>query len=630
MAGATECAACPWTLAGRTGNKSPFHFLGEKFVSTVNTVPAAVQSPQVTAPVTAADYGFIPDGWHFDKTGHVLRDGLTDEDGKDHPPAVVIPYSVRLVNVTMEPEGLQFETWTDQRGWRAVAILGSEMSDQRSLARVLGGQGMPMRPNYAKRAVELMPTWTESLRARNQGSITTNGSGWEYENGTPAAFSYGKVRSNCAGDRPAIISDAVTQAYYTPCGSLDVWRQAANMVIEQKVPALQAIIAAAFGAVFMDFTGENGLLMCFRSTESGRYKSSAMKVGCSVFGHPTLSMGGLKDTINHIVQKFATMKHIGSFWDEMNTNDPKTLGETLTTLSQGRPKGRLTRSSSAMPMQEFSTLLIGTANKSARAAVAKYMAESDAMLYRMLEFDVDATNVQRNEDAQIILSKLTHNYGNAGVALRDWCGKNGPYAQQQIQALQKQLQIKLDMKPAERFWVAGITCVLFGATIANELKLVTFDIPAIWEFLKDGFARNRAYVEGSDTGMSKSNNVIDQIAGFCNDKNHFLMRTDSVPVAAGNPAATPSNWHEWKPPLQVCGQLAKHPNVLRLSVRTMYDWCRRQDPPLQAEVLLSEMVRQLGAKKMRVRLGAGTPHKRAPDWVVELDMTRPDLQDLFD
>jgi hypothetical protein len=624
--GARECGGCPWKIAGRTAGKSPLHFIGEQHRAPV--VSREAPPPKTAAPSITEPFGPVPTNYRFDDIGRIWKDEVNDKG--ETIPLLVMPYPTRLYDVTYNPWGLQFEANTDQHGWRPITIRARDF-EPRTLARVLGDQGLPLNPTYARLTGYLLPSFTELLRERAKQSVPVESSGWSWVDGKPAAYVYGKTRYNCEGDRPATMLDANLQRMYTPTGSPDPWRAAMKMTTDQHRAELQVIVATAFGAPLMEFTGENGLILCARSSETAVQKTSAMKVACAVWGSPKEAMQQTTDTVNSIIQKAGATRNTPLYWDEVNPiKQGPQIFDLLHQMTGGRGRGRLNRDSTQQLVGTWSTLLVCTTNKTLRGLADERGKESNASLYRVLEYGVvrPKHSLWRNEDAQKLLNDLTNNFGHTGAAYAKYCGTHPVELQERTEKAQKYVRQRFNASEAERFWVAGIAVILLGAKLANELGLAEFDLELMADFLEEVFMENRRHAEGSDTGFHKIGNITNIIAGFCNDPKHFVLRVEAVAQGKGKPTMKQSNDHAYRAMTDVCARVSDDPGIVQLSSRVLHEYCRRHEYP--AEVLIDELKRKFGAKRTKLTLTAGTTIKnRAQEYVFEMDRNHPDLKDLF-
>jgi len=629
---AAECFSCPWRLAGRVdASKTPFHFLGEDWQ---NPVTPLVQqpTPQVTSQVTPT-FGFIPNGWHYDADGRIWRDESADADGEVIPEAMVFPYPARNFEVSNNEWGIQFQAVCDQQGWRNIRLVCTDWNDPRAINRQLGRQGLPLTGMQAKLMGELLPAFVQQLRDRKQQSVVSDRTGgWSYVDGKRAGFVYGPTRYNCVGDRPAYVTDAETLRIFSAVGSLEPWNECMDIIYIQNRPALEVIAASPFASPFMELTGENGLLVCARG-ETGSQKSFALRTGAAAYCHPKDGIGTVKDTYNSISEKLGSTPNLCTFWDEVQIqvkgND---LYQMMFVITEGRTKGRLNRASSPMPTKSWSKIFHVCANGSMRSLAAAKSKGIDSALYRVFEYAVEG-RIEPGDpgyrlDAAILSKSLEQNYGNAFVPFAAWLGKVAADIQDDFDLFCAAIKADFGFKTSERFWMAYVCCILYGAQAANDLGITRFNIPAMYRFLKQAYMENRAYVEGADVSFSKVGGVRRVIEDFINDRRFFLLKTDTAPTGAGRPPALNSNLHLKPNTAEISGQHIETLSILRLSRKALREFCAMHEH--SEEQLVEELVKSFGATRQKVKLGAGVPLlKRAQEAIIELDLTRPDLSTLL-
>jgi hypothetical protein len=335
------------------------------------------------------------------------------------------------------------------------------------------------------------------------------------------------------------------------------------------------------------------------------------------------------DTINSIVAKIASGRNMPALWDEVYLL--KGIDDLAFALTSGKSKARLARDSSQLHVGTWNTLLVIATNKSVRGGLEANAKESNAALYRVLEYEVPPSTdrLGHTEDAQAILNELANNYGYAGAVEAKWLGMHPLEAEARVHRVQARVRERFKATEAERFWVAGITAILCGAELANELELATFNLSTMITFLERVFMENRQHIEGSGAGLHKAVNVTNIIAGFCNDPKHFVLRVETVAQGKGKPVATSSNASEFRGIADICARISTDPSIVQLSSRVLHEYCRRHE--YQSELLVDELKKKFGAKRVKLTLTAGTPlsRARAQEYVYEMDRNHPDLRDLF-
>ena len=137
----------------------------------------------------------------------------------------------------------------------------------------------------------------------------------------------------------------------------------------------------------MRFTEQHGGILSIVSSESGRGKTTAMKIAQGIWADPIRAMHTMQDTENSVNSKLGFSNTLPAYWDEVRTYEGKgDFVKTLFQFSQGREKTRLTSSSKLMSAGEWTTLITMSSNEH----IAEYIEDSDtstdASRYRLLIF----------------------------------------------------------------------------------------------------------------------------------------------------------------------------------------------------------------------------------------------------
>src|SRR4029077_17513207 len=109
----------------------------------------------------------------------------------------------------------------------------------------------------------------------------------------------------------------------------------------------------------------------------------------------------------------------------------------------------------------------------------------------------------------------------------------------------------------------------------------------------------------------------------------FLLQTETTPAGRGKPTTIRAINGEQPKGTSLCGQLINDPPELRLSKHVLEGYCKQQG--YQAGPTIDELVKKLGAKKEKRRLGGGPSLSkgRAQEVLFIFDRNHPDLKDLF-
>jgi hypothetical protein len=444
------CQKCPFFA----DNKSPMH------------VPLK--------PVVADDND-LPERYQRDGRGYIMTDWTPN---KSTAPAAyeVLRYKMYGAHLLEGSEDLQFKT---EIGGKERDIL-IKLSDLKTIDSLVGAlQMQSMMPNQSWHRQLIGPfimSWIQRLHNMRTPKLAADVFGWGPQQ---TNFTYGGVTYSDQPPKQAFFRDASSFQYYQPVGELEPWKEAAKALTDQHRPCSDAILATAFGAPLVPFTGMPGLLFSAYSLLSGIGKSTALKVAQAVWGHPVKGMNMLDDTGNAIMKKLADIQSIPLMWDELKMRtEIDEFVKLLFRLTQGREKARLTRDAAARSVGSFSTLMVCTTNESLAEAMGRAVGSTEAGANRVFEIEVDPIPQWALGSASVwnlLIAKLHSNYGKAGEVYAQWLPANTDRINTVVSAVMGYFESKLQAKPDERFWIATMAAVWSGATFANQLQLTTIE-----------------------------------------------------------------------------------------------------------------------------------------------------------
>lgn len=395
----------------------------------------------------------------------------------------------------------------------------------------------------------LMDAFVERLRRSNNIRPALDHYGWVGDN-----FHYNGVVYGATADLPIIRVDERTASIYTVQGDLAVWQQCANHILSQPRQASWAVIASAFGAPLMKFTGLSGALLSIVSSGSGTGKTTALKLAQSVWGDPQ-QITHLDDTDNSVIKRMGTLANLPSYWDEVrgSKHDMEKFIQMIFRIAQGKEKARLTSTIKQRKAGTWSTLLTIGSNESLIEHVTQSLTNSDAGSARVFELRAEQVVDKSMSDGQArhFFSQVNHNFGGAGEVYATYLGGNAAKVRQLVTAMDTKLSAELGTSGDERFWTATIAVLLVGAAIANALKLTQFDLPAFKKYLIKQFKAQRK--EKRVNYMAKpEDRALRLVETFLHEKTEQILHCD-VLVAPG------------KSQVKILRESLRHPVVARLA-----------------------------------------------------------------
>ncbi len=642
--GAPECAGCPNLQKAR----SPLAFVArtpqanQAGVSNVPPAQGTLPLPGAPAPPAPA-LAPLPSGYTYDPaTGFVCRVGVDPDDAAKQQLIPVCTFPLDKPWLQQDPPVLHFTTTTHIGSERQIRLPYEVIVDKSGFPKMLAKQGMLVGLGNTRDLGDFFVAWIEKMRTDRGNVVQSQPYGWYLKEAKLDGFVYaGHIWSKDA-PRPASNPDPVLAGQYSPQGEVDPWVKAARMITDQQRPALNAIVAGAFAAPLVRFTGQSGVLMSAFSKESGIGKSSALKVAQSVWGSPIKAIQSLSDTINSVLKKIGDTKNLPLFWDELKeAEDTQKFVNLAFQLSLGKEKSRLTADTSYREPGTWQTLLCCASNDSLLAYILGRTKTTTAGLYRVFEFTVTPGTVGQisGQEAALILGALNENYGQAGLTYAQFLGANHERVAREVAEYGRKLEEVYKIRPDERFWLSLITTVICGASYANELNLTQIDVQALAKFMIDRLQDMRQVRTTSPVDISIGDNVTSYLARYLNEhRRDYTVVTNIVHRTKGAPP-------RYVPgaPQQAAGavmilnadkmrsvrvQIGQDDHWVRMFRVPFEEWLREQN--ITPTLIIRQLVEQFGVSELRGRLAAGTMYGTATEPCLEFNYADPRFGDLIE
>lgn len=440
----------------------------------------------------AKQTGIVIKTWRARKDGMGMERLFKDEDGNRYW-QTVLPYVFEDIKHTESMSDgtgdLSFTFRIGQSDPKKIVMPISKMGASNKLDEFLCTYGCLLDRNALRQFWEYMSMWMNQLREKRMVDQVTDHMGWVDHEGEMKGFSVGSETYFFNGDvRTGVRVHREYQniaSHYEPVGKLEVWQEVAQFLTEQNNPAFTAILASAFAAPLLRFSGEQGAILSLVSTESGVGKSSALKTAQAVWGSPTDGMQAINDTVNSVIRKLGFLKNLPIYWDEIRGQQAlRHFCELAFQMTQGKEKSRLTQQAQAMEVRTWNTLIIAASNESIFDAVGRGAGASDAGVMRVYEMEATPMETEMSKAAVAhLFASLNDNYGHAGRIYGEWLTTNIDYVRAKMREVSEWLGEKFHQRTEERFWFATMTTLLCGAIFAEKAGLMTVDTKALTKHL---------------------------------------------------------------------------------------------------------------------------------------------------
>ena len=529
-----------------------------------------------------------------------------------------------------DPKVLHFETTGVERNKTSLVDLPLEVAATNEMRKVLQAQGFMLSAKDTNSG-EFFVAWITRLQ-QIKDMVSSSPFGWLNRHGQLDGFVFGDRLWTPSGSEPAATANQVLAQRYRPKGSDTYWLDAAKLVCGTARPDLEALVASAFAAPLVQFTGHKGALMSAFSRESGIGKSTAVAIAQAVWGNPVKGIQGLTDTENAVMGIVGELKSLPLYWDELKSEQQTKKFVNMTfQISSGKGKSRMDSKANLREPGDWQTLVISASNESIIDHVVSQTSTTAAGLMRVFEYKVAPPNGHgrvATSDATIRLSKLNNNYGHVGLRYAQFLGANHARIAAEMETLAKQVETETAADQEERFWVSVIACILLGGRYCVEIGYPVFDEAALKVFMYQALTEMREHRRTQTVDLDQSINVSAILNRFFDDvkKNGSWLISSRIHVGVGKPPKSgPGAVNILYPPDPsrlngVHVQVGVDNKLLRISSSALGQWCKKAD--VNKVNLVDALGKAAKVDKLKnARMGSGTHYAGANEHIIEVDLT---------
>lgn len=594
-----------------------------------------------TTPITQPSAGMAP----ALPAGFASQNGVICEVGVDETGQTkftpICDYKMEDPWLQKNPWVLHFTTATEMNASQNVSIELNQIGTQ-GMRQVFQEQGvmLPVGAKKLETIARFLVAWVKQLQETKE-SVLSSPFGWQTQKvtGLLEGFVFGGQLWTPQGARSAAVPDSVLGRHYAPAGQQQPWHAAAKLITDQGRPELEALLATAFAAPLVRFTGHLGVIMSCYSTSSGIGKTTALKVAQAVWGDPVRAVQSLSDTQNAVMGKLGQIQSLPLYWDELKTEDDTKRFVNITfQVSQGKEKARMTQSVKQREPGSWQTLLVSASNDSLVDYVTGHTNTTTAGLYRIFEYYMDhppagAPGQIDTSEASLIVAKMHDNYGQVGLEYAKFLGEHHARIEQEVAAHTKLIGQELKAINDERFWVALVSVICLGARYANELKFTSINEEALKTFMFKQLGKMRDLRQTQTGDMDRELNVSNLLAQFISAmRSKHTLYTNRIHVSKGKPTVG-----SIKPRGDISRldgiyvQVGVEDKLMRISSYKLGEWLSEKG--YSRHVFTQALIREMGATKVVGRIGSGTGSVHligATEYLFQIDLAGTQFANFLD
>jgi hypothetical protein len=429
-------------------------------------------TPDDPAPECPAGYSRRVDGIYFE----------------DDPAIRIYDYDffpVRLAaDEWMGQETITYRHKTPHNGWKEFTIRTSLCHDPKAFmmaltdnhVHVVGGRERKLFVSFAD-------DYTKKLREKTRLSQLHPQMGWR-ESDKGMCFVLGETVVHQDGtEEKTGFSKNVPEAVraFKSQGDTSRWVAATEYLNRQGYEGHAfALLAGAFGAPLMRFTGYSGAMISMVGP-TGVGKSMMGKWVLSAYGDHSRLMMLRDDTYNALISRLAIYGTLPLCLDEITNVDGMNLSDLVYRVTQGRDKSRLQKNSvEKNNPNQWNTLALVSSNSSLVDKLGGVKADASAEISRVLEYAVPLNCFKgESEICTEIHRAFEENHGGVGIEYIRYLSANYDKHRTNLDRIRVDLDQRTHASTEERFWSAVLAVSIYGGLIAQKLGLIRFDVERV-------------------------------------------------------------------------------------------------------------------------------------------------------
>ena len=613
------------SYAGPNGSYDPVA-CDAKFEQTVNEAVSNNVGAPLCATFNSHRQGVCPSCPHWQKIPSPLRLGNKDDDlpdgyrradvhgvrriermGKENWLPLIVGDFYSPTVEELETGGHRLTvTYMIGATPRVLSVADTEIASN-TLGTLLAERGISA-DNAATNALgSFIVAWIQKLRVNGQvRQGRAHSYGWNRVNGAIVGVAIAGEHYKCDGTVERVPGyDPTVYSMYQAVGTLDEWRKAASLFERPDMPGQQIIIGSGFAAPLVALCSDvQGFTLNLWSPASGVGKTSAIKVGQSIYGSPSL-VGSMTDTVNAAMKYMSEPKILPRYWDEFKiqkVNEEDFL-QLVYQIPQGREKARMQSNTNLREMGTWQTALVLCCNRALTDILLAHDHSTDAAALRLFEIDLPKQAQSFPIGAGNAISLTEGNYGHAGRIYLQWLATHMDEARRALDHMYKRVVRDCQAQREERFYVTAVATIVCGCVFARNLGLFNFDVKDVYDKLKSSFLAARS-LRASRVLINNngSYDILQVLTQFYNDSANERMRTDRFAgVGRTKISVTTSPKNNI-----LLVHVADKDQVMRVDQKALSDWLHKRNLPI--ENIFEELKTTYGAVFDRNTLGAGTSY----------------------
>ena len=502
------------------------------------------------------------------KNGGVYRRGHgKDDDGEDKKDELIYEYDFYVVKRLKDPdvgESIWMRLHMPKDGIQEFSAPLSSVLAKDKFREVLAYQGVTA---YNKRLDALMgyvTKWVQELQHLTEAEKARQQFGW-HEDDSKFILGNREITGTGINYSPSSNATAECAAFYTKKGSINAWREVANIYGSPGNEARAFTLFAGFGSALYKFTKLNGAIIHLTNNGSGVGKTTIQLMVNSIWGRPVEPLLNQEDKYLARIHRVAVLGNLPVTIDELTNMADEEVSSLAYAITHGRGRNRMQSQTNAERSNtlRWALIAITSGNKSLYDQLFNLKDFPEGELMRILEIEIKKNDTLSKAQSDEMFNPIYENYGMAGEIFTRYVIANLPEVKRLLFSIQRKLDRAAGFTQRERFWSATAACAISAGLIAKKLGLHDIDVGAIYKWAAETLGALRTEVRSDGTGP------LNRIGMFLNEHNNNMLIVNSTVDKRSGLTQAPIR----EPRGELMIRYEPDTKLLYIAAKALRDWC---------------------------------------------------------
>ena len=513
-------------------------------------------------------------------------------------------------------EVIAFALHLPRDGVREFIVPLSSVTAREEFRRHMSMQGITTFGKDIDKLMSYTAAWINELQQTTKASEAHQQFGWVDDNKLDAFVLGDKlITADSIEYNPPSAKTAGYIERLTPKGTQEGSKEVLDWYDRDGMELQQFTVCAGFGSVLMPFTGLYSLgVHLFGKTGAG--KTTAIYAATSIWGDPRGLIGTGGDTPNSKMNQAELYHSIPMNTDEMTNFTPRQSSQYSYQLSEGVQKNRMAGGGNYERVRgkPWRLLAFSTGNTSMYAQMAMFKGDTKAEMQRLLELRTDEMprlKISTKEGDKQLLN-VQNNYGHFGPIFVQYVMNNKEAVLARYKVIKEKLDKRAGLDSVNRFWSGGCAAILTGASIAKEVGIIDYDLKKLYHWVASILIKVKNFVDDSTASVQTL------VTGYMTENWSNILKIKSTQTSAGQDGVASMVIPEQNPRNTFVARFEPDTQMLFIVQNHFQKWLGEQR--IDHVSTVQGMIEQMGATKIKKRLGKGTNFNLPPIWTIAVKL----------